>query len=464
MPDTLVSAYEEYLARGLHLGLLPEGAGGLGLGAGARAAATELMAANCHAFQMLTGLVRGGVEILLAARPEGHEDWLRYLAEGRMLATMALSEPDAGSDLFAIRTRAEPGPAGWRLTGNKVFVSGGGQNLTNDILHFVLARTGERDGRAQLGLFAVHDRQDGAIPLKVRRLEEKLGLHGSPTCDIVLENCPATLVGAPDGGLALMFMLMDAARIDVALQAVGHAARASDIARAHARSRLQGRGPDRAPVTINRHGDVARMLDEIEGAALTGRAMCQLALGPEGHGLGGLLTPMLKAWCTDQGYAAVDSAIQVLGGYGYLSDTPLEQHLRDCRVTRIYEGTNGIMAMTLATRALRQDGGAQARTFAERSGAALRAGRLAEAGTLVLTNWQQASADVGRAGNPGPVAVDFLELTGLVWSLVALNRLDGGLSECAEPERIDRQVNRAVRLAPAQARLLGERIRSGLCA
>jgi hypothetical protein len=250
-----------------------------------------------------------------------------------------------------------------------------------------------------------------------------------------------------------MFTMMNHARLDVALQGVAHATRADQIARAYAAERRQGRGPDGSPVTIDRHPDVARMLDTQDALAIGGRALCHVALvaleAGDDPDIVDLLTPICKVFCTDAGIRAADLGVQVLGGYGYLREYRVEQTLRDARVTSIYEGTNGIHALALATRMLRQHAGRSADAFArfveqiaEGDGATLES----------LALWQGARERVLGSASPAGLASAFMNLTATtawqgIWQVVerkAAHSPDAG--------RLRRLATHVARTAPPAAR------------
>lgn len=419
VPEAFEAAYPAYLETGLHLLGLPAAFGGLEAPAPVQAGVSEIMSGANHAFQMLVGLVPGAAHILAHGFDEARAaELFEPIVEGTCLATMCLTEPDAGSELPNLRCAAEEEDGVWKITGNKIFISGGGQSLSEDILHLVLARSGTReDGRAELSLFAVP--QSPAV--KVTRLEEKSGLHASPTCAMSFEGAEGELVGKPGGGLAAMFPMMNHARIDVALQGVGHAAAVTGIAKEYAETRVQGRGAEGRRVPIDQHGDVRRMLAEMDTATLSIRAMCQWSLHADNAAILDFLTPVIKAHATDTGLAVIDMGIQVLGGYGYLPEYGIEQHWRDARITRIYEGTNGIMAMTLATRLLGNEklvDGFVARVSASAEAAE---GPFAPALQAGLTAWKAAAELVANAADKGLPASAFLSLTGELWALCSLN-------------------------------------------
>ncbi|EPX85452.1 acyl-CoA dehydrogenase family protein [Salipiger mucosus] len=373
MPDGFPALYAE-LAEGGWQGLsAPEAHGGMGLGGAVLAGVSEIFTGANHSLQMVTSLAHAASALLLRFGTEAQKAaFIPQLASGGWLATMCLTEPGAGSDLSAIRTRATREGAGWRLEGEKIFISGGDQDMTENILHLVLARTGPAEaGLRGLSLFACPAVLDGARrnAVKVTRIEEKLGLHASPTCQLAFDGAAAELVGEEGGGLTAMFAMMNHARLDVGLQGVAHAARAADLARRYAEERRQGRDGTGAVVSIDRHPDVARMIDTCDALALGGRALCHITLVAQELGTARdfveFMTPVCKYFCTEAGTRAADLSIQVMGGYGYLREYGAEQNWRDARICAIYEGTNGIHARTNATRSLTLNDGAGARAFAD---------------------------------------------------------------------------------------------------
>ncbi|TRW99211.1 acyl-CoA dehydrogenase [Paracoccus sp. M683] len=371
MPDGVGAAYAQLAGDGWQGLTAPEEFGGQGMDHLTAAAVSEIFSGANHAMQMVTGLVPGAVSTLLAHGSQMQQAaYIPRLASGEWLSTMCLTEAEAGSDLSRIRTRAVPDGDGWRIDGQKIFISGGDQDLSQGILHLVLARTGTpEDGVRGLSLFLCpSETEAGRNHISVTRIEEKLGLHASPTCQMAFENARAELIGQPGQGLAAMFTMMNHARLDVALQGVAHAARAHDIASAYAAERWQGRKPDGSPAALADHPDVRRMLDEQRDLAVVSRAMCHLALVEIERGqrpaLVEFLTPLCKIHATEAGIRAADLGIQILGGYGYLEEYGMSQIWRDARITAIYEGANGIHALSLATRGLRLNGGAAIAEFA----------------------------------------------------------------------------------------------------
>jgi len=370
-PDGFADAFRQ-TADGGWLGLtVPEEFGGMGLDRLTAAGISEISTGANHALQMATGLLPGAVSTLLRfGTADQKQRWIPRLADGRTLNTMCLTEAGAGSDLSRVRTKAVRHGDGWRLSGEKIFISNGDQDLSEDILHFVLARSGPAEaGTRGLSLFLCPSRRDARRnDVSVARIEDKLGIHGSPTCQLVFEDAEAELIGEEGGGLAAMFTLMNHARIDVALQGVAHAARAHDIAASYADGRSQGRRADGSPAMLSDHADVRQMLDEQRALAVGARAMCHLALvileDPQQLPLADFLTPICKMFATEAGIRAADLGIQVLGGYGYLEEYGIAQTWRDARITSIYEGANGIHALTAATRGLKAHDGAGADDFA----------------------------------------------------------------------------------------------------
>jgi len=458
MPEAYHPAWEQFVAQGWQGLAAPEACGGQGMNGALCAGVTEIFAGANQSLQMVTGLVSGAIQTLRAHGTPGQcERYLPLLASGEWLSTMCMTEPSAGSDLSAIRCRAVKGAGGWRLEGEKIFISGGDQDLTEGTLHLVLARTGAQgEGVKGLSLFLCPSLlgKGRRNAVRVTRIEEKMGLHGSPTCQLAFEGAEAELLGPLGGGLATMFTMMNHARLDVALQGVARAARAADIARSYAADRLQGRGITGAGVTIDRHPAVAEMIDEADAIALGARALCHIALvelecgsGPD---LVEFLTPLCKVYATDGGIRAADLAIQVLGGYGYLSEYGAEQNYRDARITSIYEGTNQVHALTLATRLLRHKGGAAADAF---SGFLASEAALAFAPGLdeVLQLWTGARTRLSTSAAAAASAEAFMQLTIRAALLVAWGRIGAAAGKAPERDRLVRLAAKATARAKAEA-------------
>lgn len=425
MPDGFVDAFGQLSEMGWQGLTAPEDHGGMGQGPLISAMVSEVFSGANHAMQMVCNLVPGAISTLLRfGSKEQQAVWIPLLASGKSLSTMCLTEAGAGSDLSRIRTKATQSGDGWILNGEKIFISGGDQDLSDDILHLVLARTNlAPNGVKGLSLFLT-SKKKAAKTISITRIEEKLGLHASPTCQMAFADCPAELVGQEGEGLMAMFTLMNHARIDVALQGVAHAARAHSIASAYASERKQGRRADGSDAFLTDHADVRRMLDEQRSLALGARGMAhitlkELALGKRPE-LVDFLTPLCKIYCTNAGIRAADLGIQILGGYGYLNEYRIAQTWRDARITSIYEGANGIHELAIATRGLQHKNGAGADAFDTLIGELTDHGSVAE----LLKLWRAARAKLVEAKDPSVLAHDFATLSGnlfhaAVWARIA---------------------------------------------
>ena len=349
--------------------------GGQGLPRTLDAVLHEAVAAANPAWGMFFGILHGGYACLRAhGSDELKQRYLAAIASGETLVTMALTEAQAGSDLGQVRTRAEPQADGSvRITGTKIFISGGDHDLTPQIVHLVLARLPEApSGSKGLSLFLVPKLlADGRRNMvTVERLEEKMGLHGSPTCVLRFDDARGWPVGEPNRGLAAMFVMMNSARINVGLQGVGAAAAALAQAEAYAAERVQGAG-----LAIVRHAPVQRLLARTRAWTEGGRMLALWTalrldvahahpdVGERGRALRevSVATPVVKALLTEQGVAGVSDCLQVYGGHGYVSEWGIEQRLRDLRVATLYEGTNEIQALDLLQRKIAPDRGAALR-------------------------------------------------------------------------------------------------------
>jgi hypothetical protein len=449
LPEAFVAAYRRFCAAGWP-GIVADPAyGGQGLPHVLGSVVSELLAGACITFQMILSLGQGSARTIAAhGSDEQKRRYLPRLASGEWLATMCLTEPEAGSDLGRIRTVAEPAADGsFRIRGGKIFISGGDQNMTHNIVHLVLARLrGAPAGVRGLSLFVCPAVADDGVrnAVAVVRLEDKMGMHASPTCQLAFDGATAELLGAEGEGLARMFTMMNAERLDVAVEAIGLAEVAAQRALHHAAERRQGRAPGSAePVDpIRRHGDVQRMLLTLMALVHGMRAMTlRTAVDLERDAaspLAAFLTPVCKAFCTDAAVEAANLAIQVLGGYGYLREYRVEQNLRDARITPIYEGTNGIQAMTLAGRLLHSDNGAAAEAFAaEIEDAGRRAAKpFATALAGALDHWRRATAAVRANPDPGMVAASYLRLSGLIAFAAGWSRMETAAAASPHPVRI----------------------------
>jgi alkylation response protein AidB-like acyl-CoA dehydrogenase len=329
--------------------------GGQGLSHVLALAAFEPVSSANMAFGLCPMLTQDAIALLAT---HGSADQKRRLLApmigGAWSGTMCLTEPQSGSDLSGVRTRAVPEGDGFRITGTKIFITWGEHGMTQNILHMVLARLPDAPpGSAGISLFAVPKFLPGGTRNGVActGLEHKLGIHASPTCVLRFESAQGEMVGAPHRGLPSMFAMMNAARLGVAMQGVAAAERAFRRAALFATQREQGGGP------IVHHPDVRRMLWTMRALALGGRLLT-LHAALEAEAGRELLIPVAKAWCTDAGVEAASLGVQVHGGMGFVEETGAAQHLRDARIAPIYEGTNGIQALTLLRRGLLRDQGA----------------------------------------------------------------------------------------------------------
>lgn len=352
--------------------------GGAGLPLALHSACEELFNRASPAFGMLATSSRCAARLL-----EDHADevmkaeWLAPIIAGQWGATICISEADAGSDVARIRTMARPeGPDAeqggwWRVTGEKMWISFGDQDLTDRIGHMLLARTPDAPaGTRGLSLFLVPSTIDGeANGVVVRRIEEKLGLHASPTCSMGFEDARAQLIGTLHRGLPQLFTMIVRMRISVGSQGAALANAASDLAWGYAAERRQGGKPDQPPVTIDHHRDVQRQLMGLAARAEVTRGLAlmvslltdladreeEAAAQAEAAALLGWLLPITKNFAAEAAFTSASEAIQVLGGAGYTREWAAEQYLRDARILSIYEGTSGMQAQDLLHRRLLRD-------------------------------------------------------------------------------------------------------------
>lgn len=349
----------------------------------------EMAVSANHAWTMYPGLLHGAYEVLRKhATATLRERYLPKIVSGEWLATMALTEPQAGSDLSLLRTRAEPAGSGSAgngdpvlVTGTKTFISGGEHDLSDNIVHLVLARLPEAPvGTKGLSLALVPKiLPDGSRnPVHCDGIERKMGLKGSATCQMRFEAARGWLVGDAHGGLSAMFLMMNAARLHVGVQGLGHLEAATQRAHAYALQRRQMRAPARLPDApaaaadpIAQHPAIRRKLLELAAQAQGARILAYWAAclmdehehHPEERRrrdcgeLLSLLTPVVKAFLTELGHVGANEALGVLGGYGYIHEYGIEQQVRDSRAALIYEGTNEIQAIDLVVRKLSEDRG-----------------------------------------------------------------------------------------------------------
>jgi acyl-CoA dehydrogenase len=386
-------AYRDWAAAGWNGLAAPTEWGGQGLPRAVNAACIEMWNAASMAFGVGPMLTMAAVDSLAA---HGSEElkaaFLPKLISGEWMGTMQLTEPHAGSDVGALRTRAEPaGDGTYRLTGTKIFITYGEHDLTDNIIHFVLARAARApEGTRGLSLFLVPKfmvNPDGTLgernDVRAHSVEHKLGIHGSPTCVMVYGDrggAVGYLVGEENRGMACMFTMMNEARLAVGLQGVAVAEAATQRAIAYARERRQGRTSGMAAsamAPIIAHVDVRRMLITMRALTRAARTICyatavaldrahlagDAAARQAGQERAALLTPVAKAFSTDVGSEVASLGIQVHGGMGFIEETGAAQHYRDARIAQIYEGTNGIQAIDLVTRKVPMSGGAVVKSY-----------------------------------------------------------------------------------------------------
>jgi alkylation response protein AidB-like acyl-CoA dehydrogenase len=380
-------AYRQFAAGGWTGLSAPAHAGGQQLPKALELAAYETVHAANMAFGLCPMLSLAAIEALEAHGTPSQKDlYLTKLVSGEWTGAMVLTEPQAGSDLGALTATATPnGDGTWSLTGQKIYITWGDHEATDNIVHLVLARLPDAPrGPKGISLFLASKyllNDDGSLgarnAFRPVGLEHKLGIHASPTCVMAYEGATAELVGQPNQGLAHMFVMMNAARLAVGVEGVGIAERAYQHALAYARERRQGRsvwtGEANAPIID--HPDVRRMLAVMKAKIAAGRAIC-LSTGVAADlakhasteeerrrwkGREDLFTPVAKAWSTEVGCEVASMGVQIHGGMGFIEETGAAQYYRDARIAPIYEGTNGIQAMDLVGRKLSQDGGQSAR-------------------------------------------------------------------------------------------------------
>ena len=444
-PPGFADAYRAYAEGGwTSLSAGPEH-GGQGLPKAVQIAVSEIVQAANMAFGLCPMLSLAAIEALSLHGTERQKRIvLPKLVSGEWTGAMVLTEPQAGTDLAALTTRAEPdGEGGYRLTGQKIFITWGDHDMAENVCHLVLARTPDAPpGVKGISLFLASKRRiDAEGNLGERNafhaasLEHKLGIHASPTCVMLYEGAEAELVGELGQGLAHMFVMMNAARLEVGVQGVAIAERALQQALAYAQERRQGRAvwSKDEPAAIYDHPDVRRTLALSRARVAAGRGVCLMtavladlarvapteAERDASRARQELLVPIAKAWCTDMGVDVASAALQVHGGMGFIEETGAAQHYRDARIAPIYEGTNGIQAIDLSGRKLKADQGAAMRALCAeiRQMAETLPGELAEVGTRLAAGAEalQRAADFQLAHQGAESltsAAPFLKLAG----------------------------------------------------
>ena len=402
-PDGFREAWQAYRAAGWHRLGLSESLGGAGLPPVMGVPMSELRVATGHSFSMYNSFCAPSARMLAAlGEPWMREHVVPRLSDGDWTATMCMTEPQAGTDLRQLATRAEPQADGtWRISGHKIFISGGEHDLTDNIVHIVLAKVPDESGRLPPGLGAVNvfmvpkrliDPATGALGarngVRATSIEHKMGIEGSATCAMDFDGAIGWRIADPRrsgtaANMAPMFLLMNYARVGTAMSGVGYAEIACQNAADYARERLSGRAageprhPDKPADPIIVHADVRRLLLEARAFAEGARAgamraalwqsIAEHAADPAERERAGdlleVLTPMMKAFFTDRGFEATVACQQVLGGHGYVKDYGIEQFVRNARIGQLYEGANGIQAVDLLHRKLAAHGGRPQRHF-----------------------------------------------------------------------------------------------------
>ena len=455
-PKGFKDAYRRFVESGWGTLSAPEAFGGQGMPHVVSTAFQEYMISSNMAFAMYPGLAHGAIAALVVkGNPEQQATYLPKMVSGEWGGTMNLTEPQCGTDLGLIRTKAEPQADGsYRITGTKIFISAGEHDLTENIIHLVLAKTpGAPDSSKGISLFVVPKvmvNADGSLgernAVTCGSIEHKMGIHGNATCVMNYDGATGWLVGEEMKGLAAMFIMMNAARLGVGLQGLAIAETAYQNAVQYAKDRRQGRAltgpaePNEKADTLFVHADVRRMLMEAKAWTEGLRALClwgALQVDLEHHAateeerqlagdLIGLLTPVIKGVGTDKGYEIATNAQQVYGGHGYIQEWGMEQYVRDARIAMIYEGTNGVQAMDLAGRKLAQNGGRAVQAFAKLVMEEIAAGKQNEATADFAARLEKAASELQGAtmwflangmkdpNNIGAGAVPYMHLVGLV--------------------------------------------------
>jgi len=392
-PKGFKEAYKQYVEGGWPALSCDPAFGGQGLPVTVNQCIYEMLNSANQAWTMYPGLSHGAYEALHAhGTDEQKKTFLPKLTSGEWTGTMCLTESHCGTDLGLLRTKAEPvGDGSYKITGAKIFISAGEHDMADNIIHLVLARLPDAPvGSKGISLFVVPKflvKADGSLGERngifCAGLEHKMGIHGNATAQLVLENAVGTLVGQPNKGLAAMFVMMNAARLGVGNQSLGLTEVAYQNAVAYAKDRLQMRAlsgpkaPDKPADPIIVHPDVRKMLLTARAYAEGGRAMQiytalqldkELSSGDEEErkecaDLVALLTPIIKAFITDNAWISTSHCMQVFGGHGFIREWGMEQYVRDARINMIYEGTNTIQSLDLLGRKVLGDNGAKLKKF-----------------------------------------------------------------------------------------------------
>ncbi|MGV3770418.1 MAG: acyl-CoA dehydrogenase C-terminal domain-containing protein [Sphingobium phenoxybenzoativorans] len=465
-PPGFKEAYAQFVEGGWTTLHGPEEYGGQGLPAVISTAFGEFVLSANQSFELYNGLTNGAISALLAkGSDELKAKYVPNMVLGKWTGTMNLTEPHCGTDLGLIKTKAVPNADGsYSITGTKIFISSGEQDLTENIIHLVLAKTpGAPESSKGISLFVVPKimvGDDGSLgernAVSCGSLEHKMGLHGNATCVMNYDGATGWLVGEENKGLAAMFIMMNAARLGVGLQGLAQGEIAYQNAAQYAHERRQGRAltgpkePQEKADTLFVHPDVRRMLMEAKALTEGLRALClwgalQVDLSEKAQteeerqaadDLVSLLTPVIKGYTTDKGFDVTVACQQVYGGHGYIVENGVEQYVRDARIAQIYEGTNGIQAMDLIGRKLPANGGRAIQALFKIIAAEVAAGKanpktvgIAEAlekangqlqaATMWLIQNSMANPDNAGAGAHSYMHIMGIVATGLMWLRMA---------------------------------------------
>jgi alkylation response protein AidB-like acyl-CoA dehydrogenase len=453
-PSGFKEAYAKYVEGGWAALSCDPAYGGQGLPFVLNQCLYEMMNSANQAWTMYPGLSHGAYEALHAhGTDEQKKIYLPKLTSGEWTGTMCLTEPHCGTDLGLLRTKAEPQADGtYKITGNKIFISAGEHDMTSNIVHLVLARLPDAPkGSKGISLFVVPKfkvNADGSLgernPIYCTGLEHKMGIHGNATAQIAIDGATGTLVGEPNKGLAAMFVMMNAARLGVGNQSLGLTEVAYQNALAYAKDRLQMRSlsgvkaKDKEADPIIVHPDVRKMLLTAKAYAEGGRALqifCTLLLDKvhshpdekvrkESEEMVALLTPIVKAFITDNGHIATNACMQVFGGHGFIKEWGMEQYVRDNRINMIYEGTNTVQSLDLLGRKILANNGATLKKFGkligklvEEEGVNEKMAEFINPIAMLGDQMTKFTTEIGFKGmqNPdevGAAAVDYLRVAG----------------------------------------------------
>jgi alkylation response protein AidB-like acyl-CoA dehydrogenase len=485
VPQSFHRMYQLYCEGGWQGVSIDQEHGGQGLPISVCCAALEMFCAANLGFMGYPGLTIGAARVIqVFGSEEQRSTYMEHMVSGQWAGTMCLTEPQAGSDVGALRTKARKNADGaYSIAGSKIFITGGDHDLTENIVHLVLARIeGAAPGAKGISIFIVPKKriQDGVLvdnDVTTVAVESKLGLHGSATCALNFgeqDNCVGYLVGEENAGMAIMFQMMNEARLAVGLQGLALASGSYMQSLKYAVERLQGphfsamKDPQAPKVAIIDHPDVRRMLMWMKCMTEGMRSLLYFAghcedlaatasnreEAEKSHRMVEFLIPVCKAWSSDVGFRVTELGVQIHGGYGYCSEYPMEQFLRDVKITSIYEGTNGIQALDLVGRKLRIGQGALFQEFMGRTGEMIEKARLSPRLGTVTDLLEEARSQLmevtthfaqkAMSGDPLTAvlyATPYLELVGdvavgymLLWQA---DVADGRLQEIFEQARAD---------------------------